>query len=182
MVWLSAWLRRCVAVGAITLILAPLSVDAATLASDSQRNPLWPDNYVIQNNAAAAQVPLQFYSAIRHHQYQVAEHVLTTRIQPSYVEMGSTQYFANLQSINVGQLHDVTKQSGVLRHATNSFYAVKVYIGTVDAKSRDKTHQAQLNQLKYHRFVVVKATPTSPWQLDDDEALSPQLVKSLWSF
>lgn len=170
------------AIGVIALFLTPSSVDAATLVTGPQRNPLWPDNYVIQNNATAAQVPLQFYSAIRHHQYQTAEHMLTARIQPSYVDMGSTQYFANLQSVNVGQLHDVTKQSGVLRHDTDSFYAVKVYIGAVNAKSRDKTQQVQLNQLKYHRFVVVKATPASPWQLDDDEALSPQLVKSLWSF
>lgn len=176
------WVFRCVIAAAMMMMLVPCTAASASTQTVSTRNPLWPENYVVTAVPQAQRIPLQFYQAIGYHQYKQAENMTTARTKPNYDDMGSMRFFANLRSIRLTNLHDVTKKSGVLRQSTDKFYAVKVYVGTVTGVSRDAQQQASLNRFKYHRFVVVKTAANAPWRLDDDEGLQASLVKDLWSF
>ncbi len=136
------------------------------------RNPIWPYNFDVQTEPAAEQIPVNFYQLISAHAYNQAESLLTTRSKPTYVDLGQMRYFAELKHPVVYDLRDITKQAGVLRRQTDSYAAVKVYLGVVSASSSNPAVESQLQQFKYHRFVVVQERPGDSWRLDDDEAMS----------
>lgn len=175
------YFHKLTAAVGVTITLSSLTLiqHAAAAATAKPINPLWPHNYMLAPSAAARNVPLQFYRDIAHHDDSAAEARLTDGLKPSYEHLGQMHYFAELQHPAIYELQDITSHSGVLRRETDTYAAVKVYLGVLTAHSPDPIQQTALNQLKYHRFVVVKITPDSPWQLDDDEALSSAEVSSL---